>query len=191
MKNFYNDYLFPSFLTSGEVENLNNISILNECLAAKNNDPQGLIKSNVDGWHSELFREANTEYENLNKLCVEAMNFGNFVARAQNLNQVFRKIDWWININPKNTYNAIHSHPKADLSIVYYVQLNDNTGDLVFMRNDGATHLDLFAKQMGGLRFSLQPQVGRMYAFPSHILHYVQSNQSEVDRISIAYNLTI
>jgi len=41
------------------------------------------------------------------------------------------------------------------------------------------------------LRFNVKPQVGRMYAFPAHLLHYVQTNQSDTDRISIAYNLTI
>lgn len=190
MKNFYNDQLFTSFLTSGEVENLNNLLILEECKTIHSRT-EGIIKSNVHGWHSELVAGANTEFENLNKLCSEALEFGNFVARAQNLNQVFSKIDWWININPENTYNAVHSHPKADMSVVYYVQVAENSGDLVLLRNDGATHLDLFAKQPAGLRFNVKPVVGRFYAFPAHLLHYVHSNQSTTERISIAYNLTI
>jgi uncharacterized protein (TIGR02466 family) len=191
MKNLFNDYLFPSFLTSGEVENLNNLLIVQECLNMRS-ESQGVKKSNVHGWHSEVVHyDQFTAYENLNNLCDEAMAFGNFVAKVQNLNQVFQTIDWWVNINPENTYNAVHGHPKADLSIVYYAQVSENSGDLILMRGDGANHLDLFAKQSSGLRFNVKPQVGRMYAFPSHLLHYVQSNLSPTERISVAFNLTI
>jgi uncharacterized protein (TIGR02466 family) len=192
MKNFFNDYLFPSFLMSGEVENLNNLSIVAECYEMREADEHGMKKSNVHGWHSKVIHtDQETPYENLNKLCDQAMEFGNFVAKVQNLNQVFKTIDWWVNINPENTYNAVHGHPKADLSIVYYTQVSENSGDLILMRGDGANHLDLFAKQPSGLRFNVRPQVGRMYAFPAHLLHYVQSNQSPTERISVAFNLTM
>lgn len=190
MKNFYNDILFPSFLTSGEVENLNNNSILEEIDTIRKKSA-GIKKSNVHGWHSDVFGGKMLVYENLNNLFDQALEFGNFVAQAQNLNQVFNKVDWWVNVNPENTYNAVHGHPKADLSIVYYAQVAEDSGELVLMRNDGAVHLDLFAKQSAGLRFNVKPQVGRLYAFPAHLLHYVQSNQSNTERISIAFNLTI
>lgn len=192
MKNLFNDVLFPSFLTSGEVENLNNLSIVEECYDLREEDKEGLKKSNVHGWHSEVYRgRYGCRLHKLTILAHQALEFGNFVAHAQNLNQVFSDIDWWVNINPENTYNAVHGHPKADLSIVYYAQVGENSGDLVLMRNDGACHLDLFAKQPAGLRFNVKPQVGRMYAFPAHLLHYVQGNQSNTDRISIAFNLTM
>jgi uncharacterized protein (TIGR02466 family) len=120
---------------------------------------------------------------------VEAFDFANSVLMIHNTKQKISKMTWWININPEQSYNVLHSHPKADLSVVYYAQVD--SGELVLMRNDGAMHLELFTKQPMSLRFPVQPEVGRFYAFPAHLLHYVQTNQTKADRISIAYNMTI
>jgi uncharacterized protein (TIGR02466 family) len=190
MKNYFNDLIFPTFLTSGEVENLNNIWILNECLQVRADDPNGLKRSNVDGWHSELYIGATSPHENLNKLCDEAVAFANTVFNSHLLQQKVSKVEWWVNINPENTYNAVHSHPKADLAVVYYVSVPPKS-ELVLLRNDGAMNLELFTKQPMSLRFRVQPEVGRMYAFPAHLLHYVQTNQTKDERISIAFNMTI
>lgn len=185
-----NDYLFPSFLTSGEVENLNNNLIVEDCLRVRT-DRAGVQKSNINGWHSELFIGSNTEYETLNKLSAEAFDFANSVLMIHNTRQKISKMTWWININPEHSYNVLHSHPKADLSVVYYAQVAQDSGELMLMRNDGAIHTDLFTKQPNGLRMGVKPIVGRFYAFPSHLLHSVMNNQSKEDRISIAYNMTI
>lgn len=189
MKDFKNDYLFPSFLTSAEAENLNNNSILHECYLAKYNDPDGVRKSNVHGWHSEVFIGSNTEYENLNRLSVQALEFANTVLEQHQLNQKINKMTWWVNINPQYTYNVIHSHPKTDLSVVYYARVD--SGGLVLMRNDGAMHTELFAKQPLAMRYEVEPVVGRFYAFPSFVLHQVLNNLSDEDRVSIAFNMTI
>jgi uncharacterized protein (TIGR02466 family) len=190
MKNFMNDYLFPSFLTSCEVENLNSFAVLSDCNLV-HSECAGVKKSNVNGWHSELFHGSNTEYQTLNKLSHEALLFANQVLALHNTQQKISKMTWWVNINPENSYNVIHSHPKADLSVVYYVQVAKDSGELVIMRNDGAMHTDLFAKQPNGMRFALKPEVGRFYAFPAHLLHQVLNNVSGQDRISIAFNMTI
>lgn len=189
MKDFKNDYLFPSFITSAEVENLNNVLILEECYRVRDVDPQGVRKSNIHNWHSEVFSGSNTEYENLNKLSVQAMGFANQVLDHHQLNQRISRSSWWININPQYTYNVIHSHPKTDLSVVYYAKVA--SGGLVLMRNDGAMHTDLFAKQSLAMRFEVEPVVGRFYAFPSFLLHQVLNNLSTEDRVSIAFNMTI
>jgi uncharacterized protein (TIGR02466 family) len=38
---------------------------------------------------------------------------------------------------------------------------------------------------------SFNPSAGKMIIFPSHLYHYVESNKSDEDRISIAFNLNI
>lgn len=189
MKNLLNDYIFPSFLTSVETENLNNLSIIQECNDLRVRS-EGVKKSNVHGWHSELF-EGNSVHENLNKLYKEVEVFANELLGFHRLrNHSIKNITWWVNINPENTYNIIHSHPKADISIVYYAQTTDGSA-LQLLRNDGAIHTSLFANNPELLRYTVDPKVGRLYAFPAHLLHHVLSNINKEDRISIAYNVTL
>lgn len=132
-----------------------------------------------------------TKFENLNNLYGQVHEFANIVFDVRELKQRVKSIDWWININPDQTYNVAHSHPKADLSIVYYAKVDTNAGDLVLMRNDGAMHLELFSKVPQQLRLTISPVVGRLYAFPAHLLHYVQCNESKGDRVSLAFNVKV
>lgn len=190
MRNLLNDYIFPSFLTSVEVENLNKDLIVEECNSLKK-ETAGINKSNVNGWHSEVFDNSFTMYENLNKLYKEAWVIADEVLRFHKINQPIKTIKWWININPEYSYNVIHSHPKADMSMVYYAKVNNESGALQLLRNDGAFHTSLYAKQPTMLKYTLQPVEGRMYAFPAHLLHQVLNNLSKEDRVSIAFNVTL
>jgi len=188
-----NDYIFPSFLTSAEVEGIDNNGIVEECNRLREYDPEGLHKSNLHGWHSKLYTEENRLFstQNLNKLASEVWEFGDQVLALHNLNKKISKVSWWVNISPEHTYNVLHSHPKADISVVYYAKIDSGSGSLMLLRNDGAMHTSLYDRRPEMLRFEVKPVVGRMYAFPSFLLHHVLSNLSTEDRISIAFNLTI
>lgn len=193
MKNLLNNYIFQSFITStsfDETDGIKSEELVAECYRLKTKD-EGVTKSNVGGWHSKVIHGFDVQERNLQVLVKAALDFGNQVAGCHNLETHFRKIDWWININPEYTYNAIHAHPKADLSLVYYVKVNSESGTFSLIRNDGSMHTDLYNKRPELTRFNLQPVVGRMYAFPSYLLHHTTSNDSKEDRISIAFNLTI
>lgn len=187
MKNLLNDYIFPSFLTSIEVENLNNLSVVQECYDLRNEDEEGMKKSNVHGWHSQLFTH-DCRFKNLNKLYEEAVVFAKQLLQIHRIrNHRVKSITWWVNINPEYTYNVIHSHPKADISLVYYAKTTEGSA-LQLLRNDGAIHTSLYQDE---LRYTLSPVVGRLYAFPAHLLHHVLSNTNKEDRISIAFNVTL
>ena len=101
--------------------------------------------------------------------------------------------NWWININGKYNYNAEHDHQNAVLSAVYYVEvLANNTGNLVLHREDPSryylgkykkdkTH---FAQQM----YISEPTCGKLVVFPAWTKHSVEMNNSDTERISIAFN---
>ena len=103
------------------------------------------------------------------------------------------KANAWVNINQKGGYNSIHHHGEFHLSGVYYVknpmQDNDN-GKIEFInsRNDYNIH-----KVIGGNAFStsirVKPKEGFMIIFPSSLLHLVHPNNTNEDRISIAWNI--
>ena len=48
MKNYLNDQIFPSFLTSAEVEGIDNEGLLIELYQIKQADPLGVEKSNAN-----------------------------------------------------------------------------------------------------------------------------------------------
>lgn len=191
MKNFLNNYIFPTFVTSAEIA-IDNAGVINECLELRKLD-DGIERSNRDGWHSKPFNKDNQPSPNsyLSILQAKAMEFSNAVLELHKLNAKIASTDWWININPSYSYNVIHSHPRADLAVVYYAQVPNDSGSLVLTRNDGATHTRLFGRSEPGNKMEIFPEVGRMYAFPAHVLHYVTSNISPEERISIAFNMSI
>lgn len=194
MRNFFNNQIFPTFVTSAEIDDIDNAGVLADCYKLKDIDG-GLERSNRDGWHSNLFTKNNPPPPDsyLAHLEQKALEFGNKVLELHKLKYKISSTDWWININHENSYNVVHSHPKADLSIVYYAQVPADSGSLVLIRNDGAVHTRLFAKAEPehANRFEMFPEVGRMYAFPAHVLHYVMANSSSEDRVSIAFNMNI
>lgn len=189
MKNLLSDILFPSFLTSGEVEGIDNDLLLKEIYDLKAAD-DGITRSNKNGWHSQVYYD-NAPAENLNKLLTEVGRFGNTVLEYHQLGNKVTGIDWWINVNPQYSYNVLHAHPKSDLSVVYYPAVDEQSSKLSFIRNDAALCTNVFYNRPEFYEYMIQPVVGRMYAFPSYLLHYVQSNMQEQDRVSIAFNLNV
>ncbi len=103
------------------------------------------------------------------------------------------KANAWVNINQKGGYNSIHHHGEFHLSGVYYVKnsIQDyDNGKIEFInsRNDYNIH-----KVIGGNAFStsirVTPKEGFMIIFPSSLLHLVHPNNTNEDRISIAWNI--
>ncbi len=192
ISNVARDVIFPSFIYSATI-NVNNDEIVKECLSMQEQDPEGMFgRSNTHGWHSKNVCDIqNPDTDNLNDLANKTLEFAQEVINNENLNVKLSKIDWWVNINNENCYNILHSHPKADLLAVYYPKIVTKGGNLVLLRNDGSMHSQLYSKQKSLQRFAITPTEARLYIFPSHLLHYVETNLTTVTRISIASNIII
>ena len=95
----------------------------------------------------------------------------------------------WANINEPGSTNAMHTHSKWHWSGVYYIQSKD-TGKIVFY---SAAYMNQQV-QYGlpfGQSFSMEPSDGIMLLFPSYLMHEVLTNNSEQERINIAFNFRI
>lgn len=104
----------------------------------------------------------------------------------------------WININePKGEQlnnNYYHMHGPYFISMVYYIQTAENCGKLNLVPPHGfldytipeqlLTNLNPFNSQ----RYQIDPAPGKLVAFPAWITHFADINNSDVDRISIAFN---
>ena len=63
-------------------------------------------------------------------------------------------------------------------------------GDLCLVRTDGCAHITLYESVIDGTMHQLSPDVGYFYAFPAHIMHFVQPNMTGETRMSISFNMT-
>ena len=105
----------------------------------------------------------------------------------------------WININHPNgatlQNNVMHLHPGKFVSFVYYVKAPPGCGNLHLMSplqpSVGYAVPDQVFKELNmfnSLRWIITPEVGKLVMFPSWIQHFADPNNSNDDRICIAFN---
>ncbi len=105
-------------------------------------------------------------------------------------------IQGWVNINGEGDSNAPHTHPSWTWSACYYAsvpqQRTTKAGRIFFLATDGRQMWDTSLKAALGSvfheQFGLFPSPGALIIFPSFLIHYVSANESELDRITVAFN---
>ena len=141
----------------------------------KKQNPITVLKSNNGGWQSSDF----------------IMDYSTFPNLCKNLQDIFYQImpnpqkyikEMWANISLFTNTNNPHSHgldsyPYTKYSGILYVKVPKNSGSVRFINP-----LNL------NLSHNIIPEEGDIIFFPSSILHFVESNLSQEDRISIAFN---
>jgi uncharacterized protein (TIGR02466 family) len=170
---------------------IDNESIKNYCLKVRDEKP-GVTISNRGGWHSgELIMPIPQDLETLfNDLTI----FVNDVCARYTGIKDLELGNWWININGKGDYNLSHDHQKSIISGSYYVSVpDDNMGDLVLERGDNmGFFLTSDVKReptMANVEHCFKrAQESVFYLFPSWVKHRVERNESDKERISIAFN---
>jgi uncharacterized protein (TIGR02466 family) len=158
---------------------------------------QGIIRSNVSGWHSDgsIFKRTEPGLVEICKHFVDGCHIPmrRYLPREKISDQPMRA-EGWVNINPPHAYNNIHTHNQFDLSGVYFVKVpepsHEDSGALQFLNPGYRTgpFSELFEK-MNPAHFTVRPVEGMMVIFPSPMPHWVLPNDETEDRISIAFNL--
>lgn len=101
----------------------------------------------------------------------------------------------WANINPPGSAHPRHTHPNNYLSGVYYPQAGADAADIVFSDPRPEAYVIMprprqWSERTANIR-TVPARDGRMVIFPSWLQHHVVANQSESERISIAFNFMI
>jgi uncharacterized protein (TIGR02466 family) len=154
---------------------------------------KGVIISNRGGWQSPDILSLK---ENPFTLFFDFLQ-GQLKLVTEIYNIKFQLLNAWININNKNNYNVKHNHPGSLLSGVFWIKCPDDCGELTFTSPNSFVEHSLFdkidkkiAKDLNYYElFSFNPKEGVLVLFPSHLEHLVEPNQSNEDRISIAFNV--
>ena len=181
--------LFPTPLWQVQIKGVDNDAIKKYVYNLRDTT-EGVVISNRGGWHSKDILEPITEA--LENLFSDFQSFVNqYCAQITGLNQL--KIgNFWFNINSKYDYNRTHDHQNSILSAVYYIDAEgDNIGSFVAERDDSAEFFLGTYKNISpftSTSFSIIPLTGFAFIMPSWVLHSVEQNFEDRDRISLAVN---
>ena len=163
----------------------------------KQEDKDGLTKSNRGGWHSKNFK-LNDKNSIQFKFALELQKY---------ILDVFEKYGWktdqksiqikemWAIINKKDDFNVVHTHPNCYLSSAYYVQAPENCGKFL-IENPNSTKRHFFPQiaNINELNIpvaGLDVSEGDLLIFPGYLPHKVAKNESEKDRIVISFNVNV
>lgn len=181
--------LFPTPLWQVQIKGVDNDAIKKYVYNLRDTT-EGVVISNRGGWHSKDILEPIPEA--LDNLFSNFQLFVNqYCAQITGLNEL--KIgNFWFNINSKYDYNRTHDHQNSILSAVYYIDAKgDNIGSFVAERDDSAEFFLGTYKNISpftSTSFSIVPLTGFAFIMPSWVLHSVEQNFEDRDRISLAVN---
>ena len=171
-----------------EHSNLNTEKIAKKCLYLMESGFPNRKYSNMGGWQSnDLDLSKYKDFEEL----VDYINtcLANIAAEVHPKFKL-GLMNAWININPKGTWNTRHAHPCSIISGVFYVATDQNTGDIIFDSGSASKHyrMNPYDSDMFLRSAVYHPADGMIVLFPSWIEHEVTVNNSNKNRISIAFN---
>jgi uncharacterized protein (TIGR02466 family) len=95
----------------------------------------------------------------------------------------------WTMFNGKGGSHFDHAHPFYRVSGCYYYATNGQDGNIRFENPNLLIHAGLFpADGIPTESVTYAPKVGRVILFPSWLMHRVEMNNTNSERISIAFN---
>ena len=99
----------------------------------------------------------------------------------------------WANIGTPGAVHNEHSHPNNFLSGVYYVHAPDGANTISFrdprMQAHTITGRERSPTMKTASTVTIDIKAGRMVLFPAWLLHRVERNKSDENRISVSFNI--
>ena len=179
---FTEETIFPLKVYKSMYRDEENIKSIIELLYNLKSKDKGRVISNVGGWQSSEISKLKSPplqsfYNSLSLLSEEI-----FKCKVS-------MWDMWGNISSKHNYNISHAHgyPQTSSDSIYlysgvlYLEVPPNSGGIIFS--------DLYTlTTKSEIHYPLKSQV---ILFPNYLIHSVQQNLSNEDRISLAFNLKL
>jgi uncharacterized protein (TIGR02466 family) len=186
---------FSSPISNDLLESIDNEELVKYCYELKNSS-SGRVKSNGFGWQSYDINEDNPQIKNLQNEIFQRVGYlhKEFGFKTPAYHRIS---NMWVSINNTASFNRPHVHAEALFSGVYYAQTEEDSGDLIFLHpaTSHQYHIDERAIEkftdFNSSVFVIKPQAGKLVLFPSWLVHYVEPNRNNKDRISISFNTYI
>lgn len=172
-----------------------NFELLAE-IAIRQVNSSGIDRSNWHGWHSEddFFERPEQGHQTLRAHILEAIQVcTKNVSSNFDFSRYGIQAEGWINVLGKGGLNTPHDHPAWVWSGCYYVSVpkvdNELSGNIEFF--DTRTNVRTLTVEGAACftsKFTMKPSNGLLLIFPSYLRHWVYPNESEQDRVTIAFN---
>lgn len=198
-KGLKREILFPTPVYTKKLQETKKLNkqLFKNIKACMKKDPQGVKKTNVNGWHSRTDQHKNPEYKPL----IDQMSLM--------VEQIFQDLGYqpavalgnmWLNVNYPGGFNMCHVHPNSTIGGVYYVKIPaDDPKSCMWVEDPRPGPNLLLPRRTEGLPRELwrvvayPPEEGMAYLFPAWLPHGAEINQSKLKgdeswRISIAFN---
>jgi len=189
------EYLFSMYIVTLKDLNVDNDKLTEYAYSTRKKD-NGVEKSNWKGWQSDTLQEKNSEIEKLCSIIETSCN-----TLKENLGfkkHLIPKINnIWLNVNSTGSFNRPHLHPGSVFSGTYYVQKSESDGNIVFTTPCVQQQYHIEKEMIEKFHpttssvYTIPADSGTMLIFPSWAEHFVEPNNTNKDRISIAFNVTL
>ena len=192
--NLIDTNLFPSFIVSTDLRSLVSNDSINSDFSNIRDDDSGISKTNVGGWHSQLYHETDkfSKYPHLHKLYNLTIEFVDEFLETNNTELYVNRASSWLLENESDSYNTMHNHGKTDLIAVYYVAAPKECNGITLLRTDAFTHTALCGSNNSSefaTSYTPEINIGRLYVIPGHIYHHVKPFGSSGIRRSVVFNI--
>ena len=191
--------LFPQPIFRYKVDNFKsyNKELEEYIYKLREEDEEGIIRSNRGGWHSKPFaiREKGSIQQRFTK---ELSKYIFDTIQGYGWKCIPERTvvsEMWAIINKPNDFNVIHTHPNSYLSAAYYVKLPEKAGKFV-AENPLSVARHSFPAIEKDTEYNSKAAVldikeGDLLLFPAYLPHSVKENKSDEDRIVVSFNVNI
>lgn len=106
----------------------------------------------------------------------------------------FQMVTSWAVKHNTNDYAEPHIHTNSLISGVFYVETEQDSGDIVFKNTNTTVFSSTIFPEVkehnlfNAQEWTINPQQGMLLLFPSTLWHYVKPNLNENDRYVVAFN---
>lgn len=151
-----------------------------------------LLKNQVNHISEELYLFERKEMKSIKKAVHEALD--TFAREVMGISQKLTVTQSWALLNPPGVGMHGHTHSNSIVSgSLYFTDLPNPPGNMIFERHNHYRQIELIVGHdktniYNATRNAIVPKKGDLILFSSALQHYVEPNDSNLDRHSIAFN---
>lgn len=163
----------------------------NEVLDYKDKNSNQMSYTNNGCWRSEF------KYKDISWLMIGLTNVLNTAIEYYKKNDptyidkcsryIKPEVTYWTNVNEPGSRNVLHNHDLHHYVACYYLQVED-TGSVVFS-NPGNLMENCHPESPFVSQMAYPPKTGDLLLWPGWMPHETETNYSDKQRISIAFNI--
>ena len=182
---------FPTPIYIADIKHPTLNQELERDIIAWSKQDKGIVRTNVQGWHSTTNMHELPQFKKLVDMLYECQRT---VYQQEHYESEPFLGNMWANINPPGGMNRAHQHPNSLWSGVYYIKAPKNSGHLKIDDPRASAALSRPRQKSNNLPPRLyrethyEPIAGRCIMFPSWLMHCVDPNNSNDIRISLSFN---